>query len=235
MKKLTFLFIPVFCSLLICAGICYVPCGWAAEKNKPVLAIDNPTFKSGTIWAGEKIRHNFKVSNKGPANLNILKVESSCECSTASFDSTIPSGKKGRIAVEIKTDDLDGDFEKEFLVYSNDPSGPRLLVVSGHARRSIKVEPEKTILLQGSVKEKLTGKVRLISSTGKSFKITGVKNRAGDKISSYIQKIVDGKTYEIVVQNVLKKPGRYSEFLIISTDCPSRPEIVLTIFGNITN
>jgi hypothetical protein len=45
------------------------------QSGKPILSIDEPTFKAGEVKEGTVIEHAFKVLNKGDQPLEIIKVK----------------------------------------------------------------------------------------------------------------------------------------------------------------
>ena len=52
------------------------------EAKVPVIAIEQPHFDFGRIYADTKAVHRFKVANKGAAPLNISRLIPSCGCTS---------------------------------------------------------------------------------------------------------------------------------------------------------
>ena len=53
---------------------------YSVKAQKPVIAVDQATHDFGTVWEGSKLKHEFKITNKGNAALKIIKVKSGCVC-----------------------------------------------------------------------------------------------------------------------------------------------------------
>ena len=88
-----------------------------------------------------------------------------------------------------------------------------------------------TIFLRGSAKERITGKLRLISNMESPLKILGVKNKLEQKVSCHIRAIAKGKIYELIVENICNEPTRYRGYLTINTNCEKQPKIVVRVLG----
>ena len=77
-------------------------------------------FDFGKIREGEKVAHIFAFENKGPGNLVIESVTTSCGCTVPKFDrSPLPAGKGGNLEVVFDSDGKNGMQTKTISVRSN--------------------------------------------------------------------------------------------------------------------
>ena len=68
---------PFFWSLVAVACFVWLP-GWAAggdTTQAPELFFPEPQFQFEPVLEGEKVKHTYRVANKGNAPLNIQKVK----------------------------------------------------------------------------------------------------------------------------------------------------------------
>jgi hypothetical protein len=90
------------------------------------------------------VEFKFSLINKGKSDLILHKVSDDCQCTATVFSpNPVKKGKRGTITVKLRTKDIRrGAFERELLLYSNDPAHPiTLLKVKG----SILIPGEDTI------------------------------------------------------------------------------------------
>src|ERR687896_952039 len=60
----------------------------------------------GIVVQGKKLEHTFLVRNDKQAPVTIARVTGCPYCAIAPFDSVIPPGKEGRIAIAIETSNM---------------------------------------------------------------------------------------------------------------------------------
>ena len=66
------------------------------------------------------------------------------------------------------------------------------------------------------------------------MKITGVDSDLKDRIVWHIVETTPGYVYRLEVEDISKAPGDYTGHLIISTDNPKKPELIIIINGSIS-
>ena len=104
---------------------------WSEEQmaNAPVIEIDNRVFDFGEIKQGEKVSHDFVVTNKGKSNLILRKVRASCGCTAIQPAKTvIGPGESTKIVAEYNSRGMSGRQNKSVTIYSNDPKRSTLLL-----------------------------------------------------------------------------------------------------------
>ncbi|MFT7605943.1 MAG: hypothetical protein ACI8VT_003541 [Saprospiraceae bacterium] len=95
------------------------------EREKKAKSIAGIEFKEtiydfGVITQGDKIRHDFVFENTGKKNLEILKVDVTCGCTTPTFPFIpIAPGEKGTIGVMYDSTGKLGSQKPMITIVSN--------------------------------------------------------------------------------------------------------------------
>ena len=99
----------------------------------PKARIPETIFSYGSITAGQKSNHDFKITNDGVKPLIIRKVKSTCGCiKTSVTKSEIQPGETGIVHVEFDSFGKEGKDSRTINVFLNDPKMPEVkLEVSG--------------------------------------------------------------------------------------------------------
>lgn len=100
----------------------------AQSGNLPVAEFDNMEHDFGTIKAGDKVEHVYKVTNKGTADLVISEVKPSCGCTVPDFTKEpIKPGASGDIKVIFDSTGKSGNQEKTVTVSLNTEKASEVL------------------------------------------------------------------------------------------------------------
>ncbi len=98
-------------------------------KKAPKIVFDEMNYNFGTVKSGTVVTYSFKFKNDGKRPLNILKVKTSCGCTTTNLTSkTYKRGKRGSIDVSFNTSGRRGRQHKTITVITNDPKNPEILL-----------------------------------------------------------------------------------------------------------
>jgi len=113
------------------------------EQAVPVITVDEPVHDFGTVWVGPRLRHSFKITNAGKADLKITKVNTGCGCAVAGqHPKLLKPGESGEFPIVLNTNQVRGRYTKFPTIMSNDPATPRLkLTLKGEVKRRIEVTP----------------------------------------------------------------------------------------------
>jgi len=65
------------------------------------------------------------------------------------------------------------------------------------------------------------------------MKITGVDSDLTDHLVWHIEEPKPGYVYRLVVEDISELPGHYTGHLILRTDNPEKPELIVIINGTI--
>ena len=105
-------------------------------KKAPKLSFLNTTYDFGTVAPGTVITYDFNFTNEGKKVLNILKVKTSCGCTTTKLDTKSYKKKKGgSITAVFNTRGRKGRQHKTITVITNDPRNPQItLTIKGELK-----------------------------------------------------------------------------------------------------
>jgi len=104
---------------------------WSEEKmaNAPSIEVDDRVFNFGEIKQGEKVSHNFKLTNTGKSDLILRKIRASCGCTAIEPEkSVISPGESANVVAEFNSRGMSGRQNKSVTIYSNDPQRSTLLL-----------------------------------------------------------------------------------------------------------
>ena len=150
------------------------------------------------------------------------------------YDRVIPPGGTGQITLGIDTSKEIDEFQKKVIAWSNDPQRERIaLYLKGEVKPHISLVPGGYLSLQG-VPGRVPGeKLEIINNHKQPLKITGVVNELPDHIKWRLNEIKPGYSYMLTVEDISQKTGNFSGHLIVQTDQPQKPEIVIIVNGYI--
>jgi hypothetical protein len=97
--------------------------------NAPAISFDNHTFEFNEIKQGEKVEHNYIITNNGKSDLIIRKVKASCGCTAVSpVDDIIKAGDSTTMKVIFNSAGKVGKQNRTITVISNDPKHSRTVL-----------------------------------------------------------------------------------------------------------
>lgn len=89
------------------------------------LALSENHFNFGKIKKGEKVEHNYEVTNMGEVPLIIAEVKPGCGCTAPDFTKTpILPGEKGNIILSFDSSNFEGLVSKQAVVFANVEKSP---------------------------------------------------------------------------------------------------------------
>lgn len=90
------------------------------QEGIPEIAFREYEHHFGKVKEGEKISYQFTFDNKGPGDLVLTSVSTTCGCTVPKYDvKPISQGESGRIEVVFDTSGRDGMQTKTITVKSN--------------------------------------------------------------------------------------------------------------------
>ncbi len=106
--------------------------------NAPVISVDDPEFRFGTINQGEKVEHTYVLKNSGKSDLHIRKVSASCGCTAVQPEKNIiPPGETVNIKTVFNSAGKVGNQNKTVTIITNDPRKSKLILwVKGEVTKS---------------------------------------------------------------------------------------------------
>ncbi len=127
-----------------------------------------------------------------------------------------------------------GKFEKKAVVWSNDLARRSVaLYVRGEVKPYISLEPGGYLSLWGVRGQVPKESLEIINNQEKPLKITGIEDDLPGHIQWKLEEIKPGYLYRINVEDVSKDAGEYTGHLIVKTDNPYKPALVVIINGQI--
>ena len=124
-------------------------------------------------------------------------------------------------------------MKKTAGVYTNDKSRPRQdLVISGQVENFATIRP-KHVSLRGYAGDSIKGVVTIIPEKKYPFKILDARAQNGKNITIELGEVEksSGTAYELKVENLRQKTGRYYDTIILKTDSKVRPELNVRVYG----
>lgn len=199
----------------------------------PTIFVKDTAYKFDTVLDGEKVFHTFVIENRGGAPLKIEKIKSTCGCTSTKYtDGEIAPGDRGEVTIEVDTKGDGGKtITQSATVFSNDPKskGVKLKMI-GKVAAFADVSP-KTIKLFGAPGEEIRAVVEIVPSKDYPFHIIGKPETGKDSYRCSVEE-KNGK-YILTAENLTTKNGIYIDTVVLKTDNLEKPEIKISVFGNI--
>lgn len=103
------------------------------KADAPIASFDNKVFNFGKIRQGEKVSHNFNLTNSGKSDLIIRKTKASCGCTLLNLDKkVIAPGETATFDVTFDSNGKKNRQNKSITVITNDPNNSQIsLRISG--------------------------------------------------------------------------------------------------------
>ena len=91
-----------------------------SQYEGPRLLIKEREVDFGVVSRGTLLEHTFTVENIGSEPLTVLRAQTGCDCSVASYDEEIAPGESGTLDVVVDTSTLAGMIGKGVSITTND-------------------------------------------------------------------------------------------------------------------
>jgi hypothetical protein len=124
-------------------------------------------------------------------------------------------------------------MKKTAGVYTNDPSRPQQdLVITGPVENFVTIRP-KHISLRGYAGDPIKGVVTITPENKYPFKIIEARAQNGENINFQLAEVnkSSSPTYELKVENLRQKTGRYYDTIVLRTDSKVQPELNVRVYG----
>jgi P pilus assembly chaperone PapD len=224
--KTAFKLFSVPCLLLLTVSLAF---------GAPRAAIENPTFDFGSIPQGKNVEHVFILKNNGDKPLTVGQVSTSCGCTVADVSSrNIAPGKRSEIRATFNSKNFSGQISKNILIHTNDPKTPvYTLTIKGSVVEEIETSPKQLNL--GEIKIG-TSKDALITVENKGkqqLTLTSVRSSMPQVTVKTGKTVVKpGGKATIDIKVAPRKDDRFlGGYLNVTTDSPSKPDIIIPIYA----
>ncbi len=223
-------------SLFLLISFLHIFPGIVQAGQKPEAFMPEQVFSFGSAWEGDIISHDFIIINKGSSPLEIIKIEPDCGCTAASGEQLILPLRAGKISLKLLTEGYGGEtLNKITNIYTNDPVQPLVRVeLKGYVKNFVDLSPD-FIKLEGKSQQKIMSKMTITPANKEiDFKIVRSTAKDNSNIRFEIKRNDQAipAHYELIVENIKKDPGRYSDLIVLLTD--TSQTISIRVFGNIT-
>ena len=136
--------------------------------------------------------------------------------------------------MSIDSNVVRGQFEKKAVIWSNDLDRRSVaLYLRGEVKTHISLEPGGYLSLWGVKGQVPEESLEIINNHERPLKITGIEDDLPGYIQWKLEEIKPGYLYRLTVQDVSRRAGEYTGHLIIKTDNPHKPALVVIINGMI--
>ena len=146
----------------------------------PVIHLEEMEHDWGLLLQGSLARHRFKIENHGKAPLRILKVSSTCGCTSTHHDEMIEVGGSGVIELQVDTSNFGaGRHRKNAVVRTNDPENSEVeLWMSGQVDPLFQLQ-SRVFKLEGLAFESKKFTTTILPATDAPFQITAARSKNG--------------------------------------------------------
>jgi hypothetical protein len=232
----------------------YLPASSNRTGPQPKLEVEGSlTHEFGAMSTQKEGKHKWIVRNRGEGDLELWLDGSSCVCTIAKLKKegakeVLPPGQSTEVELEWKTKDMVGEFSKNATIGTNDPSRPQFrLNVHGLVHNPVVIlpEPQEGVVNVGvlSSDETRSFTLAVFSPERPELKLTKLVSSKPDVIVTRIVPLSPADCAKLQTKGGLRlviefKPGMplgtFREELIIETDHPDSPKVLLTLAGSAT-
>jgi len=203
----------------------------AESSQLPKMVLKEQIFDFNQVYEGQTISHDFQVFNRGTDTLLIERVKTTCSCSVVSFDSAIPPGGQGNIAVKVYTHGSDGRERWGVTIFTNDPNWKEAIL-------DLRADVRPAIVLSGSAVQ-FSGKgnvsstrvIEIKSGIDRPLVIQPHEFDLVGKVDYSVEETEKGKSFRVTFRNLPGPFDFYRGSLTFITNFPEKPELTIWIFG----
>jgi hypothetical protein len=135
--------------------------------------------------------------------------------------------------VKVSTKGIAGSVKKHMTVFSNDPDNPQVaLAIRGQIKHYVALHP-RVVNFWGTPDRKLVRKVDIIPAKEVKLQIKKVRSTVSNEVKYTLAAGEKEGEYYLTVENIRTIPGRYHGNIIMETNLPEKPELILKVYGNI--
>ena len=126
-------------------------------------------------------------------------------------------------------------LKQSITVVTSAAKQPNVLIeIAGNVEKFANITPNK-LILRGNAGEPIIGTVTVSPDPKYPFKVLETKPKNGTDIQARIEEKQENNAtaYIITVENLKKDPGRYYDVITLKTNSPVKPELQLSVYGQI--
>ncbi len=137
------------------------------------------------------------------------------------------------MTIKVNTSGFGGHtVKKRITVKTNDPAKKKLyLEVRGPVEAVAIIEPDN-IKFNGVAGDEFEQVITITPAEKYDFSVKGISLKSDMNISADLKQPEEGsKTWQILVKNKKKNPGRYFDMITVTTTSELKPEIKIRVYG----
>lgn len=216
--------------ILLSIILCFVSSVYAA----PRLEVDRSEIDWGEIYSGEKREHRFVLTNSGDEPLRIIKVQSSCGCTTAiPRDTVIPAGDSTELTVRFNSKNFRGTVVKRVVIVSNDPQQPKTtLRLKSLIQTELTVSPSRLQLGRIAGGKKLHKVITLRNPTDQQVEIAALRCTSSRlRVADVPVKLLAGESVplELTISAPAKSGSRVNGYILIESQGKTRTQLRIPV------
>ncbi len=126
-------------------------------------------------------------------------------------------------------------MKKSIMVETSAAKQPNVSIeIAGNVEKFANITPNK-LILRGNAGDPIIGTVTISPDPKYPFKVLETKPKTGTDIRVRTEEKQESNAinYIVTVENLKKDPGRYYDVITLKTDSPVKPEILLSVYGQI--
>ncbi len=221
--------------LIIVMLILASPVTLILAEDVPEISCNNAEYRFEDVPAN-RIKHTFRLLNKGRAELKISDIRACCGSMAKIDKKNIVPGGEAQLELELFLEGRSGEIKKTCYVISNDPKQPYFpILITGNveitkkAPSLIVTDPDELDLGMIRNDASITRHVRLVASTNVNFNISDIiHDKAKYDLTVTTQAV--GRAYDILfAMKPFCADGAKDDLLIVHTDLPAMKEIKIPV------
>jgi hypothetical protein len=223
----------LFCLATLLMSLVMAARSPAESSRAPRMVLKERVFNFKQVYEGQIVTHNFFVFNQGDETLRIDRVKTTCSCSVVNFDSTIPPGGQGTVAVKVDTHGSDGRERWGITIFTNDPKWKEAVLDLRADVRSAIVLSASAVNFTGKNDRSSTRVVEIRSAIDRPLVIQAEPFDLEGKVDYRVEETEKGKSFKVTLRNRPEADDFYRGFLTFKTNFPEKPEVTIWIFGRL--
>lgn len=129
-------------------------------------------------------------------------------------------------------------LQKTATVFTNDPENQKVdLIIRGDVKEFATIQPSR-VRMAGKVGDDVSSTVTVTPAEEFPFSVVGVEplkegNVKVEMVEEPVSEADDRKRYKVTVTNLKQEKARYFDTIVLKTDSDVRPELKISVYGNI--
>lgn len=203
--------------------------GEPAATVAPAVEVRAMAQDGGTVEQGALVKYRFPVANRGQADLELQRVETSRGCTIPKWDKVIPPGQEGAVEAVLDTRIFRGALSKTLTVHTNDPANRQIkLTLTANVTPLVLVTPGETALFAVG-EEPVTQEFTVERPSGGLMKVLEVV-APQPYLKTQLTPLAGGNRYRLAITATAECPmGRTVVPVAVKTDLPAPGTRTITV------